>query len=85
MIRVIPEKLLFRSTDWFVVGDLLLVDVENKDIAFSKKTESKVTSLVWVQQEKPRKKDTIDSVLVKVIVFTKFNALFVYNFIRARV
>ncbi|XP_060843369.1 anaphase-promoting complex subunit 4 [Rhopalosiphum padi] len=45
--------------------DLLLVDVENKDIAFSKTTESKVTSLVWVQQEKPQKKDTIDSVLIK--------------------
>lgn len=50
----------------FIVGDLLLVDVENKDIAFSKTTESKVTSLVWVQQEKPQKKDTIDSVLIKV-------------------
>lgn len=59
-------SLVLRSTDSFVLGDLLLVDVENKDIAFSKKTESKVTSLVWVQQEKPRKKDTIDSVLVKV-------------------
>jgi len=50
----------------FILGDLLLVDVENKDIAFSKTTESKVTSLVWVQQEKPQKKDTIDSVLIKV-------------------
>lgn len=51
----------------FVTGDLLLVDVENKDIAFSKRTECKITSLVWVQQEKPQKKETIDSVLVKVI------------------
>jgi len=50
----------------FILGDLLLVDVENKDIAFSKTTESKVTALVWVQQEKPQKKDTIDSVLIKV-------------------
>lgn len=50
----------------FIIGDLLLVDVENKDIAFSKTTESTVTSLVWVQQEKPQKKDTIDSVLIKV-------------------
>jgi len=49
-----------------VPGDLLLVDVENKDIAFSKETESKVTSLVWVQQENPQKKETIDSVLIKV-------------------
>jgi len=49
-----------------VSGDLLLVDVENKDIAFSKETESKVTSLVWVQQENPQKKETIDSVLIKV-------------------
>ncbi|XP_022161335.1 anaphase-promoting complex subunit 4 [Myzus persicae] len=46
-------------------GDLLLVDVENKDIAFSKTTEKKVTCLMWVQQEKPQKKDTIDSVLIK--------------------
>ncbi|VVC29686.1 WD40/YVTN repeat-like-containing domain,Anaphase-promoting complex subunit 4, WD40 domain,WD40-repeat- [Cinara cedri] len=45
--------------------DLLLVDVENKDITFSKKTESRITSLVWVQQEKPQKKETIDSVLIK--------------------
>jgi len=52
----------------FFLVDLLLVDVENKDIAFSKTTESKVTSLVWVQQEKPQKKDTIDSVLIKVII-----------------
>jgi hypothetical protein len=52
----------------FFLVDLLLVDVENKDIAFSKTTESIVTSLVWVQQEKPQKKDTIDSVLIKVII-----------------
>lgn len=51
------------------LGDLLLVNVENKDIAYSKKTESKITSLVWVQQEKAQKKDTIDSVLIKVIKF----------------
>jgi len=44
------------------------VDVENKDIAFSKKTEAKITSLVWVQQEKSQKKDTLDSVLIKVSV-----------------
>jgi len=50
----------------FILGDLLLVDVENKDIAFSKTTDRKVTCLVWVQQEKPQKKDTIDSVLIKV-------------------
>lgn len=52
-----------------VLGDLLLVDVENKDISFSKTTESEVTSLVWVQHEKPQKKDTIDSVLIKVIIY----------------
>lgn len=63
----------------FILGDLLLVDVENKDIAFSKTTESKVTSLVWVQQEKPQKKDTIDSVLIKVIriwlLFSRYQGL----------
>lgn len=51
----------------FFSEDLLLVDVENKDITFSKKTLSKVTTLVWVQQEKPEKKETIDSVLIEVI------------------
>lgn len=52
----------------FVLGDLLLVDVENKNVTISKQTENIVTSLVWVQQEKPQKKDTIDSVLIKVII-----------------
>lgn len=51
-----------------VSGDLLLVDVENKDIAFSKKTESKITSLIWVQQEDPKKRETIDSLLIEVII-----------------
>lgn len=66
--------LLLPATDFFTylcvplfTGDLLLVDVENKDIAFSKRTESKITSLVWVQQEKSQKKETIDSVLIKVV------------------
>lgn len=54
-------------TYMFVIGDLLLVDVENKDVAFSKKTDSKVTSLVWVQQEKSLKRETIDSVLIEVV------------------
>lgn len=59
----------------FVTGDLLLVNVENKDVAFSKKTKNVVTSLVWVQQEKPQKKDTIDSVLLEVIKILLLNTL----------
>lgn len=51
----------------FILDDLLLVDVENKDVTYTKKTTNKVTSLVWVQQEKPEKKETIDSVLIEVI------------------
>lgn len=62
------------------LGDLLLVNVENKDIAYSKKTESKITSLVWVQQEKAQKKDTIDSVLIKVIKFLPLLFYFIYNY-----
>lgn len=57
----------FFISFYIYLGDLLLVDVENKDVTFSKKTKSKITSLVWVQQEKPQKKETIDSVLIKVI------------------
>lgn len=57
----------FFISFYIFLGDLLLVDVENKDVTFSKKTKSKITSLVWVQQEKPQKKETIDSVLIKVI------------------
>jgi hypothetical protein len=53
----------------FISDDLLLVDVENKDVTYTKKTPHKVTSLVWVQQEKPDKKETIDSVLIEVIKF----------------
>lgn len=66
LISYLPISLLF-------IGDLLLVDVENKDISFSKNTESKITSLVWVQQEKPQKKETIDSVLIKVIIILLFH------------
>lgn len=60
----------------FISGDLLLVDVENKNVTISKQTEHTVTSLVWVQQEKPQKKDTIDSVLIEVIIILLTNYLF---------
>lgn len=65
MLRLIVTD-VFICVRVIFSGDLLLVDVENKNIAFSKETESKVTSLVWVQQENPQKKETIDSVLIKV-------------------
>lgn len=76
-------QLLHYITDFFmcvtISGDLLLVDVENKDVTFSKKTSSKVTSLVWVQQEKPQKKETIDSVLIKVIKIL-YLSLYYYSY-----
>ncbi|XP_050429524.1 anaphase-promoting complex subunit 4 [Adelges cooleyi] len=71
------EKTLVTAMAWRPDGkqlavaydscDLLLVNVENKEITFSKRTENKITSLVWVQQEKLQKRETIDSVLLQTI------------------
>ncbi|XP_050526477.1 anaphase-promoting complex subunit 4 [Daktulosphaira vitifoliae] len=69
------EKILVTAMAWRPDGkqlaiaydscDLLLLNIENREIAYSKRTDSKITSLVWVQQEKPQKRETIDSVLTK--------------------